>query len=123
MADIEDAVDSLPGSVVHADAEGAVSAPVSPGLGVPCTSCHAVHRGRCSPHDVLRAEICQLTLYADECSARSEGYAELRDELNKIKAEAHGYLVDGGLTPERYADLLILFRSCKKHHARCFRDA
>ena len=123
MADIEDAVDSLPGSVVHADAEGAVSAPVSPGLGVPCTSCHAVHRGRCSPHDVLRAEIGQLTLYADQCLPRTEEFAELRDALYKVMAKAHGYLVDGGLTPERYADMLFLFRSAKKHHARCFPDA
>ena len=122
MAAVEPAVDNLPGSVMHADAHGCVSILVPPGSGVPCTSCHAVHRGPCSFHDVLRAEIAQLKLYADQFLPRTEDFAELRDVLYQLMASIHGYLAHGGLTAEKYRDLLLEARSAKKHCERSVCD-
>jgi hypothetical protein len=122
MAAVESAVDNLPGSVVHADTHGGVSILVSPGSGVPCTSCHTVHRGPCSFHDVLRAEIAQLKLYADHFLPRTEDFAELRDALYQLMASIHGYLAHGGLTAEKYRELLLEARSAKRHCDRSVCD-
>ena len=122
MAEVDSAADSLPDSVVHADTHGVVSFIVSPGSGVPCTSCHVVHRGQCSFHDVLRAEIEQLKLYADHFVPRTEDFAELRDALYQLMANIHGYLAHGGLTPEKYTDILLEVRSAKRHCERSVCD-
>ena len=122
MAAVEPAVDNLPGSVMHADAHGCVSILVPPGSGVPCTSCHAVHRGPCSFHDVLRAEIAQLKLYADQFVPQIEEFAELRGALYEIMGSIHGYLAQGGLTLEKYNDILLQARSARRHCERSVSD-
>jgi hypothetical protein len=122
MAAVEPAVDNLPGSVMHADARGCVSILVPPGSGVPCTSCHAVHRGPCSFHDLLRAEIAQLKLYADQFVPQTEEFAELRGALYQIMGSMHGYLAQGGLTLEKYTDLLLHARSARRHCERSVSD-
>ena len=104
MADLESEVDNPPGTVVHADTHG-----------VPCTVCHAVHRGPCSFHDVLRAEIAQLQLYADNFLPPSEDFHSLRALLYTLMGSIRGYLVDGGLTPVRYRELLSDARILKRH--------
>ena len=115
MAAVESAVDNLPGSVVHADTHGVVSILVPPGSGVPCTVCYTVHRGPCSFHDVLRAEMAQLELYAEHFLPRTEDFVSLRDVLYQLMASIHGYLVDGCLTPEKYRELLAEARIVKRH--------
>ena len=115
MAAVEPAVDHLPGSVMQADAHGCVSILVPPGSGVPCTDCHAVHRGPCSFHDLLRAEIAQLKLYADQFVPQIEEFVELRCTLYHIMASIHRHLAKGGLTREKYTDLLLHARSAKRH--------
>ena len=115
MAAVEPAVDNLPGSVMHADAHGCVSILVPPGSGVPCTSCHAVHRGPCSFHDLLRAEIAQLKLYADQFVPQIEEFRELRCALYHIMATINGHLAQGGLTLEKYTDILLHARCAKRH--------
>ena len=122
MAAVESAVDNLPGSVVHADTHGVVSILVPPGSGVPCTVCYTVHRGPCSFHDVLRAEIAQLKMYADHFVPRTDDFAELRDTLHQLIACIHDYLAHGGLTPETYSDLLLEARSAKEHCERSVCD-
>jgi hypothetical protein len=122
MAAVEPAVDNLPGSVMHADARGCVSILVPPGSGVPCTSCHAVHRGPCSFHDLLRAEIAQLKLYADQFVPQTEEFAELRGALYQIMGSIHGYLAQGGLTLEKYTDILLHARSARRHCERSVSD-
>ena len=115
MAAVEPAVDHLPGGVMQADAHGCVSILVPPGSGVPCTSCHAVHQGPCSMHDLLRAEIAQLKLYADQFVPQIEEFVELRCTLYHIMASIHRHLAKGGLTREKYTDLLLHARSAKRH--------
>ena len=115
MAAVEPAIDNLPGSVMHADAHGCISILVPAGSGIPCTSCQAVHRGPCSFHDLLRAEIAQLKLYADHFVPQIEEFVELRCALYHIMARIHRYLAKGGLTREKYTDLLLHARSAKRH--------
>ena len=122
MAAVDPAVDNLPGSVMHADARGCVSILVPPGSGVPCTSCHAVHRGPCSFHDLLRAEIAQLKLYADQFVPQTEEFAELRGALYQIMGSIHGYLAQGGLTLEKYNDIRLHARSARQHCERSVSD-
>ena len=112
MAAVEFAVDNLPGSVVHTASSTVDNLP---GSGVPCASCYTVHRGPCSFHDVLRVEIAQLKMYADHFVPRTEDFAELRDALYQLMASIHGYLAHGGLTAEKYRDLLLEARSAKRH--------
>ena len=115
MAAVEPAVDNLPGSVMHADADGCVSILFPPGIGLPCTSCNLVHQGPCSFHDLLRAEIAQLKLYADHFVPQIEEFRELRCALYHIMATINGHLAQGGLTLEKYTDILLHARSAKRH--------
>jgi hypothetical protein len=119
MAAVEFAVDNLPGSVVHTASSTVDNLT---GGGVPCTSCHTVHRGPCSFHDVLRAEIAQLKMYADHFVPRTDDFAALRDTLHQLIACIHDYLAHGGLTPETYSDLLLEARSAKEHCERSVCD-
>ena len=63
-ADME-GVDDIAESVVHADNRGVVSILVPAGSGVPCTECQTQHRGVCSFHNLLLADISTLKLYAE----------------------------------------------------------
>ena len=85
-------------------------------------SVHAVHRGPCSFHDVLRAEMAQLELYAEHFLPRTEDFVSLRDVLYQLMASIHGYLAHGGLTAEKYRDLSLEARSAKKHCERSVCD-
>ena len=122
MAAVESAVDNPPGSVVHADTHGVVSILVPPGSGVPCTVCYTVHRGPCSFHDVLRAEMAQLELYAEHFLPRTEDFVSLRAVLYQLMASIHGYLAHGCLTAEKYRELLAEARIVKRHCDRSVCD-
>ena len=71
---------------------------------------------------MLRAEIAQLQLYAENFLPRTENFHSLRGVLYTLMASIHGYLVDGCLTVEKYRELLVEARIVKRHCDRSVCD-
>ena len=104
------AVDNPAQSVVHADARGLVSIFVPADSGTPCTECHAQHRGVCSFHDLLRADMNRLKMYADVFLPHGPEFYCYRGALYTIMSHIHDALAQGGITAEIFGNLRVIVR-------------
>ena len=98
-------LDATAESVVHSDTRRAVSTSMAAGIGVPCTECHTQHRGVCTSHDLLLADLVHLKLFASN-------FAPLRPEFNwllralwELMFTIQRNLAHGEVTQEKFREL------------------
>jgi hypothetical protein len=108
--DLTQTVDNQEQSVVHADTRYLASILVPAGSGAPCTSCHALHSGDCSFHDLLQADMERLQMYADVFIPPGPECHSIRGALYTIMGNIHICLVQGGISTEVFRKLRVAVR-------------
>ena len=102
------AVDNPAESVVHADYRGFVSIIVPADSGVPCTECHVQHRGPCSFHDLLRADMDTLAMYKGvvlQVQIYRPEFDSYRAAIDATMADIHEALAEIGVAEDIFVHL------------------
>ena len=99
------AVDNPAESVVHADESGLVSIIAPPDGGVPCTECHVQHRGTCSFHDLLRADMDTLGMYLDVVLPHRPECYRYRAAIYTTMSDIHAALIETGIAEDMFVHL------------------
>jgi hypothetical protein len=98
-------LDATAESVVHSDTRREVSTSMAAGIGVPCTECHTQHRGVCTYHDLLLADLVHLKLFASNFVPLRPEFNWLLGALWELMFTIQRNLAYGEVTPEKFREL------------------
>jgi hypothetical protein len=98
-------LDATAERVVHSDTRREVSTSMAAGIGVPCTECHTQHRGVCTYHDLLLADLVHLKLFASNFVPLRPEFNWLLGALWEVIISIQRSLAYGPVTPGKFREL------------------
>ena len=103
-ADMGD-LDATAESDVHSDTRREASTSIAAGIGPPCTECHTQHRGVCTYHDLLLADIVHLKLFLSNFVPQRPEFNWLLGALWEVILTIQRSLAYGPVTPGKFREL------------------